>query len=75
MERVLDNEMSVYEWLDFFSSHSNHWVFKYWKNNSDIFFNRFMILGNYESFIVCDKSNKYSYEFKKPKSIQINLWI
>lgn len=44
MERVLDNEMSVYEWLDFFSSHSNHWVFKYWKNNSDIFFNRFMIL-------------------------------
>ena len=52
MERVFENEMTIYDWLEFFSSHSNHWVFRYWKKNSDIFFNRFMILGNYEIFII-----------------------
>ena len=48
-------------------------MFRYWKKNSDIFFNRFMILGNYEIFIICDKNNGYSYEFKKPHGIQTIL--
>ena len=73
MERVFENEMTIYDWLEFFSSHSNHWVFRYWKKNSDIFFNRFMILGNYEIFIICDKNNGYSYEFKKPHGIRTIL--
>ena len=73
MERVFENEMTIYDWLEFFSSHSNHWVFRYWKKNSDIFFNRFMILGNYEIFIIWDKNNGYSYEFKKPHGIQTIL--
>lgn len=46
MERCFDNEMTIYDWLEFFSADSNHYVFKYWRKNSDIFFNKFMILAN-----------------------------
>ena len=73
MAKYINNEFSSSDWLRYFSNKSNHWILKYWRNNKDIFFNRFMILGNYEIFIICDKNNGYSYEFKKPHGIQTIL--
>ena len=46
MAKYINNEFSSSDWLRYFSNKSNHWILKYWRNNKDIFFNRFMIIGD-----------------------------
>lgn len=73
MDEFYKNDITIYEWLNFFSIKSNHWIFKYWQNNKEIFFNRFMIMGDQELFIICDKKSRAVYQFKKPNIIQLSL--
>lgn len=63
---MYDCEISVYDWLNFFESKSNHFVFKYWRNDREVFFQRFMVIGDKEIFIVADKIKRCTYDFKKP---------
>lgn len=73
---MYDGEISVYDWLNFFESKSNHWIFRYWRSNKGKFFERFMIVGNKELFIVADKQKGCTYDFKKPNlgfNIRFNL--
>jgi len=70
MAKYINNEFSSSDWLRYFSNKSNHWILKYWRNNKDIFFNRFMIIG--------DKERGNTYEFLKPQGesfIQLDMEI
>lgn len=73
MSEFYENDMTIYQWLDFFASRSNHWIFKYWRKDRENFFERFMILGDYEVFIICDKRAENVYEFIKPTVVQLTL--
>ena len=58
---MYDGEISVYDWLNFFESKSNHWIFRYWRSNKEKFF---------------DKQKGCTYDFKKPNlgfNIRFNL--
>lgn len=73
MSDFFENDITIYQWLDFFSSKSNHWIFSYWHKNKESFFERFMIMGDQEFFIVCDKRKGGIYKFKKPNVVQLSL--
>lgn len=73
MSEFYKEDITIDEWLNFFSTKSNHWIFKYWRNNRENFFDRFMIMGDQELFIICDKKRGNVYGFKKPEIIQLNL--
>lgn len=71
-------EINVYDWLNYFSMQSKHWIFKYWKNKKDIFFDRFVVIGDYRLLIIADKEKICVYEFKKPQEdviLQLNMEI
>lgn len=71
-------EFSSYDWLQYFSSRSNHWVLRYWRNNGEAFFNRFTIISDRRLFIIGDKDRGNTYEFRKPSGeafVQLNMMI
>lgn len=73
-----EKEFSSYDWLQYFSDRSNHWVLKYWRNNKEVFFNRFMVIGDKRLLIIGDKERGNTYEFRKPSNdsfVQMNLGI
>lgn len=73
MSEFHNNDVTIYDWLNFFSAKSNHFVFRYWVKNKEIFFDSFMIMWDQEFFIICDKKTGDLYKFKKPDFIQLNL--
>ncbi|CUN83792.1 MULTISPECIES: hypothetical protein [Clostridium] len=78
MAKYINNEFSSSDWLRYFSNKSNHWILKYWRNNKDIFFNRFMIIGDKRLLIIGDKERGNTYEFLKPQGesfIQLDMEI
>lgn len=74
MNEEVISKFSSDEWLNYFSTISNHWVLKYWNNNRNIFFDRFVIIEEANNFIIGDKEKCSYYEFKKPgKEIEVQL--
>lgn len=73
MSEFYENDITIYQWLNYFSVRSNHWILKYWKKNKENFFDRFMIMGDQELFIICDKESGDVYEFVKPNVVQLSL--
>lgn len=73
MSEFYENDITIYQWLNYFSARSNHWILKHWKKNKEKFFDRFMIMGDQELFIICDKEAGDVYEFVKPNVVQLSL--
>lgn len=73
MSEFYENDITIYQWLNYFSVKSNHWILKYWRKNKENFFDKFMIMGDQELFIICDKESGDVYEFVKPNIVQLSL--
>lgn len=58
-------EFNNFDWLNYLSAINDHKVFNYWKQNKDLFFERYFILNDIDYLIILDKKDFSEYKFKK----------
>lgn len=62
-------EFNNFDWLNYLSAINDHKVFNYWKQDKDLFFERYFILNDIDYLIILDKKDFSEYKFKKITSI------